>query len=195
MAAENPFNLVQGPATLYVAPFGSTEPADAAATVSGGAPGGVWVEAGFTETAVLIEEDVTYTDLKVQQVAMAVGGRATDYMVTVKTQLSEVTVANLTSALNSLTTVTVNSAYTTVERQVAGSATQPTYSAVIVDGWGPTLSTGQPARWRHIIRKVLSKPKIQRNYELTKKVVFDVTFQAYWVSPSISPVHEVLQTQ
>lgn len=191
----NANNIVQGPAYFYVAQFGSTEPADSAATVTAGAPGGAFVDAGFTETAVVIEEDQTWTDLKVQQVAMAVGARLTDYLVTVKTQMAEISVNNLTTALNSLTTVTVASSYTTVDRVVTNSATQPTYACLIVDGWGPTLATGQPARWRHTIRKVISKPKIQRNYELTKKTVFDVTFQGYWVSSSISPVHEILQTQ
>lgn len=190
----NANNIVQGPAYFYVAPFGSTEPADSAATVTGGPPGGVFVDAGFTETAVAIEEDQTWTDLKVQQVPMAVGARLTDYIVTVKTQMSEISVANLTTVLNGLTTVTVNSGYTTIDRVQTNSATQPNYACVIVDGWGPTLSTGQPARWRHTIRKVISKPKIMRNYELTKKVVYDVTLQGYWVSPSISPVHEILQT-
>lgn len=190
----NANNIVQGPAYFYVGPFGSAEPADSAATVVGGAPGGVFVDAGFTETAVVIEEDQTWADLKVQQVAMAVGARLTDYLVTIKTQMAEISVNNLVTALNGLTTVTVSSNYTTVDRVVTNSATQPNYACVIVDGWGPTLPTGQPARWRHTIRKVISKPKIQRNYELTKKTVYDVTLQGYWVSPSISPVHEILQT-
>lgn len=191
----NANNIVQGPAYFYVAAFGSTEPADSAATVAGGPPGGAFVDAGFTETAVVIEEDQTWTDLKVQQVAMAVGARLTDYVVTIKTQMAEISVNNLTTALNGLTTVTVSSSYTTVDRVVTNSATQPNYACVIVDGWGPTLATGQPARWRHTIRKIVSKPKIQRNYELTKKTVYDVTLQGYWVSSSISPVHEILQTQ
>ena len=190
----NANNIVQGPAYFYIAPFGSAEPADSAATVVGGPPGGVWVDAGFTETAVAIEEDQTWTDLKVQQVPMAVGARLTDYIVTVKTQMSEISVNNLTTVLNGLTTVTVSSSYTTIDRIQTNSATQPAYAAVIVDGWGPTLASGQAARWRHTIRKVISKPKIMRNYELTKKVVYDVTLQGYWVSPSISPVHEILQT-
>lgn len=190
----NANNIVQGPAYFYVAPFGSLEPADANATVAAGPPGGVWVDAGFTETAVVIEEDQTWTDLKVQQVPQAVGARLTDYVVTVKTQMSELSVANLTTALNGLTVVTTQGSYTTIDRSQANSATQPGYNALIVDGWGPTLATGAPARWRHTIRKVISKPKIQFSYELAKKAVFDVTFQGYWVSSAVSPVHEILQT-
>lgn len=190
----NPQNLVQGPANLYLAAFGATEPADSTATVAGGAPGGVWVDAGGTETAVMIEEDVKYSQMRVTQIPMDLGARMTDYVVTVSTQMAEVNVANLQWALNQLNTVTVSANYTTVDRIVSTPAVQPTYAALIVDGWGPTLATGQPARWRHIIRKVLSTPKIQRNYEPGKPVVYDVSFQAFWVSASITPVHEILQT-
>lgn len=190
----NPNNLVQGPAQLYIAPFGSTEPADSAATVAGGAPGAPWVDAGGTITPVMIEEDAKYASLRVTQIPMDLGARITDYTVTITTQMGEISVANLTSALNGLTTVTVNSGYTVVDRVVGSSASQPTYAALIVDGWGPTLNTGAPARWRHIIRKVLSQPKIQRNYDPGKPVVYDVTFTGFYVSSSITPVHEILQT-
>ncbi len=190
----NPNNLVQGPANLYLAPFGSVEPADNTATVAGGAPGGVWVDAGGTETAVMVEEDAKYTAQRVMQIPMDLGGRLTDYVVTVTTQMAEISVQNLTYALNQLVTTTVNAGYTTVDRIVSSAAVQPTYAALIIDGWGPTLSTGLSARWRHIVRKVLCQPKIQRNYDPGKPVVYDVTFQAYWVSPSITPVHEILQT-
>lgn len=192
--AQNPLNLVQGPALIYVAPFGTAEPADSAATVAAGAPGGSWVEVGFTENAVSLEEDLTYTDLMVNQIAMPVGTRLTKYMVTVKTQMAELTVTNLQNAMNGLNTVTVSGAYTSLDRIQTTSATQPSYSAIIVDGWGPTLSTGQPARWRHIVRKAVFVSKLQRTYDLTKKAIFDVTIQGYWVSPSTAPVHEVLQT-
>jgi hypothetical protein len=190
----NPQNFVQGPASLYLAVFGSAEPADSTATVAGGPPGGVWVDAGGTEMPVVIEEDVTYADQKVTQIPMATGARETDYVVTVKTMMSEVNVANLQWAMNQLNTVSVNAGYTAVDRIVGAASSQPTYAALIVDGWGPMLSTGAPARWRHIIRKVISKPKIMRNYDPTKMVGYDVTFQSYWISTSITPVHEILQT-
>lgn len=191
----NPQNLVQGPANLYLAPFGSTEPADNTATVAGGPPGGVWIDAGGTETAVAIEEDLKYSAQRVTQIPMDLGARMTDYTVTVSTQMAEINVANLQWALNQLNTVTVSGSYTTVDRIVSSAAVQPTYAALIVDGWGPTLASGQPARWRHIIRKVLSsQTKIMRTYAPDKGVVYDVTFTGYWVSASITPVHEILQT-
>jgi len=190
----NPLNIVQGPANFYFAPFGSAEPADSAATVTGGAPGGVWVPGGWTDSDVVVEEDQEWEDIYVSQVPQAVGTRNTKYMVTVTTQMSEITVTNLQFVLNEMAVVSVNSAYTTIDRLQGNSATQPDYAACIVDGWGPTLSTGLPARWRHTIRKVVSKPKIKRNYGLKKKVIYDVTLQGFFISDSISPVHEILQT-
>lgn len=189
-----PYNLVQGPAQLYIAPFGTAEPADSAATVNAGAPGGSWVDVGGTEIGVTVEIDMTYVDLKVNQLIDPVGARATDRVITVKTQLSEATYQNMNNALNGLNTTTVSSSYTTMDPVTTSSATQPTYAALIVDGWAPTLATGLPARRRWIVRKVISKPKVIEFYDLTKKVLYDVTFQAYYVSPSIPLFHQVNQT-
>jgi len=131
----NPQNIVQGPANLYLAPFNSAEPADNTATVAAGAPGGVWIDAGGTETPVVIEEDAKYSQLRVTQIPMDLGARMTDYVVTVSTQMAEVNVANLQWALNQLNTVTVSANYTTVDRIVStpacGSApATPTPAAV-----------------------------------------------------------------
>lgn len=186
----NPNNIVQGPANLWLAPFGTTEPLDSAVTSD---PGAGWVFAGGTEDPVVLEEDMTYADLTVTQVQMAVGARLTKYEVTVKTKMSELTVQNLQYAMNQLNTVTVNSGYTSIDRQVGLASSQPTYAALLIDGWGPTL-VGGSARWRHIVRKVISMPKITRAYDPTKQGFFDVTFKGFFVSSSIAPVHEVLQT-
>jgi hypothetical protein len=190
-ANVNPQNIVQGPANLWLATFGATEPVDSAVATDPSSP---WVFAGGTETPVVLEEDLTYTNQRVTQIQMPLGARITDYAITVKTMMSEANVANLQWALNQLNTVVVSSGYTTGDRQVGVASSQPSYSALIVDGWGPLLNTGASARWRHIVRKVISQPKIVRNYDPTKQVGYDVTFTAFFVSSSISPLHEVLQT-
>ncbi len=186
----NSSNIVQGPANLWLAPFGTTEPADSAVTSD---PGAGWVFAGGTEDPVVLEEDMTYADQTVTQVAMPVGARLTKYEVTIKTKLSELTVQNLQYAMNQLNTVTVNSGYTSIDRQVGLASSQPTYCAVLVDGWAPQLVSGS-ARWRHIVRKCISMPKITRAYDPTKQAFYDVTFKGYFISSSIAPVHEVMQT-
>lgn len=189
-----PYNLVQGPADLYLAPFGTTEPLDSAATVAAGPPGGIWAGVGGTEADVTMEIDVTYDDLKVDQIIDPVGARATDRQITVKTQLREVTLGNMANALNSMVTTSVSGAYTVQEPITASNATQPLYSALIFDTWAPTLSTGQPARRRVTVRKVLSKPKLQLISGKGKNALYDVTWQAYYVSESTKLYHIVDQT-
>lgn len=189
-ATINPNSIVQGPANLWFAPFGTTEPADSAVTSD---PGAGWVFAGGTEDPVVLEEDMTYAENTVTQVQMAVGARLTKYAVTVKTKLAEMSVQNLQYALNGLNTVTVNSGYTSMDRQVGLASSQPTYAALLIDGWGPQLVSGS-ARKRSIVRKVLCIPKIMQSYDPAKQASYDVTFNAYFVSSSIAPVHEVLQT-
>jgi hypothetical protein len=190
----NPLAICQGPADLYVAAYGTTEPTDANATVVAGPPGGAWVGVGGTEIGVTMEVDVTYDDLKVNQLIDPVGARPTARIITFKTQLKEATLANLTLATNSLTSVAVSGAYTTSDPTMTTSATQPSYTALILDGWAPMLASGQAARRRIILRKAVCKPKIMLDYELGKPVLYDVTFQGYYVSPSIPIYHIVDQT-
>jgi len=76
----------------------------------------------------------------------------------------------------------------------ASNATQPTYSALIFDTWAPTLPTGFPARRRIIVRKVLSKPKLQLVSGKGKNALYDVTWTAYYVSESIKLYRIIDQT-
>lgn len=189
-----PYNICQGPADVYLAPFGTTEPADSAATVVAGPPPAPWTGIGGTEVGVTVEVDGTYTDLKVDQLVDLVGTRLTERQIMVKTQMKEATLANFNAALNNLLTITPSGSYTTADPQVTSSATQPAYTAVMIDGWAPTLSTSATARRRFIIRKCVSKPKAQFLYQKDKSAIFDVTFQAYWVSASTPLFHIVDQT-
>lgn len=189
-----PYNLVQGPGDLYVAQFGAVEPLDSNATVAAGPPGGVWQGVGATEADVTMEIDVTYDDLKVDQLIDPVGARATDRQITIKTQLREVTLTNMANALNAMVTTTVSASYTVLEPVTASNATQPNYSALIFDTWAPTLATGFPARRRIILRKVLSKPKLQLISGKGKNAIYDVTWQGYYISEGVKLFHQVDQT-
>lgn len=194
--AVNAANLIMGPARLYVAPFGSTEPTDASVTPGGTTtpPSSPWVDAGGTDGGVTFETDNTYTDLTVDQVIMNVGARLTEMKMTVTTKMSEITFANLQTSLNTIATTNSGSGYQTLEIPVGTSATQPTYAALIIDGWAPMLGTGAPALRRIIVRKVLSQAKATLAFDKKTQQGLDVTFTAYFVSSSISPVHIVEQT-
>lgn len=194
--AVNAANLVMGPARLYVAPFGSTEPADSAVTPNGptNPPSAPWTDVGGTDGGVTFETDNTYTDLGVDQITMPVGSRLTAMKMTVTAKLSEMTLTNLQTSLNSIGTTSSGSGYSTLDIPVGSTSTQPSYVALIIDGWAPTLSTGAAALRRVIVRKVLSQVKATLSYDKKTQQMLDCSFTAYYVSSSINPVHITDQT-
>jgi hypothetical protein len=194
--AITPANLVLGPARLYVAPFGSTEPADSSVTPNGPTtpPSSPWTDVGGTDGGVTLEVDNTYTDLQVDQLTMMVGARLTEMKMTVTAKLSEMTLANLQTALNNIGTLGGGTGYSTLDIPVGSTSTQPAYAALIIDGWAPTLNSGNPALRRIIVRKVLSEVKATLTYDKKTQQGLSCTFTAYFVSNSIAPIHLVDQT-
>lgn len=184
-----------GPGRLYVAPFGSTEPLDSTVTPNGPStpPSSPWTDVGGTDGGVTVEIDSTYTDLNVDQITMVVGARLTETKISVTTKMSEMTLANFQTVLNNIGVTGSGSGYSTLEVPVTSSATQPTYMALIIDGWAPALSTGSSALRRMIVRKVLSQVKATLSFDKKTQQSFDVTFSAYYVSSSINPIHVVDQ--
>jgi hypothetical protein len=190
-------NLVLGPARMYVAAFGAVEPADSAVTPNGPTTppdDAVWTDVGGTDGGVMAEIDSTYTGLSVDQIIMEVGARLTELKMTVTAKLSEMTLENMNFALNQVGIIAVNTGYTTMDVPVGSSATQPTYSAIMIDGWAPYTSGGSPALRRIIVRKVLSATKAQLAFDKKTQQAFDCTWSAYFVSDSITPFHQVDQT-
>jgi hypothetical protein len=195
--AVNPQNLVLGPCTLYYAQFGTTEPTDASVTPDGwlAPPPAPWTDFGGTDGGVTLEIDLTYTDLEVDQVIMPVGARLTAMEMSVAGKLAEVTQANMATALNNITQSGSGSGYITLDIPVGSPATQPDYSALIIDGWGPELSTGQPCLRRAIVRKVLSQAKVQLVSDKKTQQSVDCTFKAYYVGSGINPIHIIDETE
>ena len=178
---------------MYAGAFGTTEPTDASITPSPGPPGAGWSDVGGTDGGVLFEIDGTYTDLQVDQIIMKVGARLTDLNAMVTTQLSEMTLANINLAMNSIMSLGSGSGYATADLNVTSAASQPTYAALIIDGWAPTLSTGASARRRVIVRKVLSTPKVKLTADRKTQQAVETSLNTYFVSNSIVPVHIVDQ--
>lgn len=186
------FNITQGPAFLYWGLFGTTEPADN--TVGAGTPPGAgWTDVGgiMDGTSILLEVDLTYSDQAVDQLPIAVGSRLTKHTATVTAALEETTLANLSLAMNQLATTSVQTGYTTLEPIVASSATQPQYTALIIDAQAPTLSTGVSAKRRIILRKALSQSKIAQESEKSKPAVYTCTWSCFYVSAGVQPWHIV----
>lgn len=163
-------NLLAGPATLYLADFGTAEPATADAT-----PGVGWTDAGGTDGGARLVVSQTYTPLTVDQIAGPVGSRLTDRTVTVATSLAEATLANLRRALNQTGTGT------TLEVDSEISNEEPEYAAVMLVGQKP----GGGNRLV-ILRRALSTESIEMAWTKDGKTMIPVTFSGYYVSSSVS---------
>jgi hypothetical protein len=192
--AIQPLNIVMGPATVYTGAFGATEPAYSAITSPPSSS--VWTDVGATAdgTSVLLEIEHSLTDIHVEQLVDPVGGRVSKRVIQVTVDLEEATLANLNLAMNQLLTISSGSGYAVGDLLTAPTSLQPTYMALLIDGWAPTAGTSEAeCRRRMIIRKCLSSSKADLEFEKTKPTTYHTTWTAYWISSSISPVEIVDQ--
>lgn len=172
-------NLIMGPADLYIGSFGATEPLD---TVVNSTPAAsAWTDLGGTQDGVKMVIDQTYTPLEVDQVVDEVGGRLTKRLFTIETNLAEATLENLKYLLNDGTAAS-GAGFKSFEPIYASSATQPTYRAVIIDGYAP-----QQFRRRFIVRRCLSNDKVESTYKKDGQTLFPVKWQGFYVSQAIAP--------
>jgi hypothetical protein len=171
-------NLIAGPGALYLGDFGATEPADAVAV-----PGVAFTEVGATQDGVTINIAQEFFELEIDQVTDVIGRRTVKRDVRVSTNLAEPTIENLAVVLNGGTSGvggTGSTAFKSYEPIVDNSATQPTYKALLFDGWAPNQKNR-----RVIVRKVLSIESVDVAYKKAEMTLYPVTFGAHWVSSSI----------
>lgn len=186
--AITPFNIIQGPALLYVASFGTTLTSYLTTDPATLAVASPFVGIGGTTGGITVEIDETLTDIHVDQILDPVGARATARTIQVTTTMMETELSNLTQALNGAVTQLSGTNYTGISPTTTTSATQPNYSSLIIDGWAPTLGNGAAATRRFIVQKVLSQPKISQKYDMTSQATVSVTWTAYYVSSAASPI-------
>ena len=181
MAASST-NLVMGPATLYIGAFGATEPADGSINTAPAAS--AWTDLGATNGGVEISINQDYKELEADQFVDVPGARLTKRQVMVKTSLAEPTLQNLLYVLNDGTIGSSGSGFSgTYEPEFASSATQPTYRALIVDGYAP----GGEFRRRLIVRKCLSTDNVKSEMKKDGQTEFEVTWSAFYVTSAIGP--------
>lgn len=178
-------NLIQGPADLWVATFGTSEPPETAVGIAAG-PGAGWTAVGGTTDGVTVNISQEYSNLRVDQIVDNAGARLTNREFTVETNMAEGTLENLALALNA-GAVTAGTGVRKLGPVSGSAATQPTYRALIIDGWAPEEVAGTPLRRRIVVRKVLSTEGVEFAYNLEDQTVFAVTFTGFYVSPSIDP--------
>jgi hypothetical protein len=183
-------NLIAGPATLYTAPFGTAEPADSA--VNSAPSASTWTDAGGTQDGVQITVKREFMEMDVDQVVDMPGRRLTSRDTQVKTNLAEPTLANLKAVLNG-GTITASAAYQTYDPDDTVAATQPPYTAVLLDGYAPQTAAAATMRRRLIVRKCLSIEDVETSYKKDEMNLFPVTFAAHYVSASIKPFRVIDQ--
>ncbi|MGC5565342.1 hypothetical protein ACPYPG_21240 [Streptomyces sp. FR-108] len=184
--AQSATNLIAGPALLYTGAFGATEPADTAVNATPAAS--AWTEVGFTQDGVKVVSDQAWMEFEVDQTNTTPERRQTKQDWTVETTLAEATLENLALTMNGGTSAS-GAGFKSWEPNETTSATQPTYKALIMDGYAP-----QQFRRRVITRKALSTDGFELAYVKDKQTVFAVKWAAHWVSSSIRAVHVVDQT-
>jgi hypothetical protein len=178
-------NLIQGPATLYKGAYGATEPADTA--VNTAPPASTWTDLGGTQDGVKLSVDQTYGELEVDQITLRVGSRLTKQDFTIETSLAEATLENLSISLNGGTSAS-GAGWKSFDPNVSSSATQPTYFAVIMDGYAPSQYTR-----RVIGRRMLNTDSVELAYTKDKQTLIPVKFAGHYVSSVITPFHIVDQ--
>src|ERR1044072_2022813 len=171
--------LILAPATLYIAAFGADEPADSAYNSAPSAS--AWTDLGFTDGGVELTVDQSYKERVADQSVDRMGARLTERSIKVKTSLAEPSLDNLVYALND-GVVASGVGYHTYEPAFMTSATQPTYRALLIDGWAPG-----GGRARLIVRKVLSTDKVSFKYANEDQTVFEVEFEGFYVDESTAP--------
>jgi len=183
-------NLILGPGTLYTGLFGALEPTDATVNVAPATSS--WTDVGGTLNGIALAIDQQYTELLVDQLVDSIGRRLTKREFTISTQMAEPTLNNLSLSLNGSTqtsgSITSGGTYNTLEPLFATSATQPTYIAMLVDGYAPNSF-----RRRVIFRRMLSTAAVGTDMDKAKQTVFTVTFNGHYVSSAIAPMHVVDQ--
>lgn len=187
MSTPNPLNSVRGPANVWVASFGATEPAQTNAALIAD-PSSPWTFIGTTQGGVSWADQQTVEETDADQLVDSIGGHVTKRKTIMTFNMLEVTVANLAVALNNFGTVNVGTGITVYDPGSYDGGSIPTYSAILVDGQAPQVPGGGKARRRTVFRKVMNTgAKVEQVDDSTKDKVFAFSGECFWVSTSLRP--------
>ena len=181
-------NIIAGPAELYRAPFGSTEPLD---TAVASPIAGDFDSLGGTDDGVTVNASHEWFNKRMDQVIDSPGAMKTGRTITVATNLVEGTLENLLLALaQSPDTITSGgtgpTAFRGVDLESGASGAEPDYSAIILRGRAPAGK-----RRLFIVRKCLQTEDVESAYKKDDQWLIPVTFTMFWVSDSIAPMRIV----
>lgn len=174
--------LVQGPATVYVADYGSLEP--------GGPTSDIPVEyldMGTTLAGVNLTVKQTYESPEIVQEVHKAGTRLKKRELIVETSLAEPSLTALLYALNH-GELASGAGYTSYTPPMIDRATPLTYRTVIIDGWAPGFKPNdQHKRRRIILRRCLSTQGTETAYTKDKLTAFSVQWDVHLVDANTAP--------
>lgn len=180
-------NLIQGPGTLYYAEFPAEEPDEG--DVNTTPPTSTWTDVGGTQDGVTLTVEREFAELEVDQIVDVPERRITKRDLQVATNLAEGTLENFKLVQNG-GAITSGAGYRAYDPADDVSSTQPTYSALMFDGFGPNA-----LRRRFIVRKALSIESPEMAYKKDEQTLIPVTFGAHYVSASTKPFRVIDQVE
>ena len=174
-------NVLMGVGTLYRGAFGATEPAD---TAVGDPPdSGSWTDIGATTDDVSVSIKQDFAEIEVDQTVDIIGRRLTKRDLSISTNMAEATLENLVVAANSGGSITTGSGWKKFTPTNDVTVTQPTYCALLFDGFAP--GTGKS---RKVIgRRMLNSESTEMAYKKADVTVLKVSWSAHFVSTSVAP--------
>ncbi len=188
------FQVLQGPARMYTGLFSLTaanEPALAA--VNAVPQSSAWTYTGFTSDGTTISIEQEFSEMVVDQLADIVGNKLVKRTLKIQTNLAEATLENLALGFNG-GTITTGSGYRYYEPVYDGTELQPTYLAILLDGYAPASAAGVVKRRRFLIRKSLQTETVETAYKKDELTLVPTTFTAHYVSDTVAPFRIVDET-
>ena len=173
----NVTKLIAGPATLFTADVGATEPVNATDPLTGG-----WVDAGGTNDGVNITIAQTFESVSADQTADIIASLPTQRSTQLETSLMELTMANLKLAVNGGTIVT-GASTDTFEPITDIVATPPTYKAVALKG--TSAINGKASIL--VVRRCLVTDDVESSYKKDGVSMLGIRWTGHYVSNSIGP--------
>lgn len=178
--------LVLGPGTIWIADYPAVAPVDSAVGID--PDSGVWTDLGGIFGGIELTIDQEYTVIELQQLPDSPIRRLKSRRLSVKTELAETTLRNLSYALNDSSPVSGTGYNSFTPSQDLDSATPLNYKAVLIQGWAPGFKgTRKHKRRTVLMRKCLSIDGVELAYKKDGQTTYTVTWSVHYVDNSTPP--------
>jgi hypothetical protein len=190
----NAGNLLVSNAKIWVAPYGSTLPAETETALLAN-PSAPFASPGFTNGGVTWNQEYDFTEYRADQVKIALGAANTDYTITVEMTLAEITLANLAYVLADGTVdATLDTNKITKFTPAAMNDFQMPYMTLILDTDAPSGLQGVNKRRRIVFKRCLPTSGSELAYGREDQQGLPVTWTVYGIDETTAPYYILEQT-